>query len=273
MAKTPLIKIENFYLKREDLNDTGSAKDRSLLLQVQYLKSQGFHHAVISSTGNAAISASHFCQINQIKLTVFLSPNINPKKLELIKNHPCEIIFSPKPISDAIKFSKNQPAYLLRQSTDPQALIGYQEIGRELIDQIPQVTSIFIPVGSGTTLLGISQSIPSSVKIFAIQPATNCPLSKIFDQDYQPESQVITDAITVKFLPLKSKIIETIKRTQGTGLVVQNSDILSAQKYLKSHQINTSLEGAMALSGLQKAQKLNIDIGDYPVILLTGCQR
>lgn len=273
MSNTPLIKLENIYFKREDLNETGSAKDRAIIFQIENLKKQGFNQAVISSTGNAAISASHFCHLNQIELTVFLSPKVNPAKLALIKKNPCQIIFSDKAISDAFKFAKKNNYYLLRQSTDPSALVGYQEIAKELVEEIPQITSIFIPVGSGTTLFGISKSLNPSVKIFAIQPASNCPLSKIFDQDFQPENENITDAISVKYLPLKPQLISTIKNSSGTALVVQNKDIIEAKNELELKQIKTSLEGAMALAGLKKALKNKIEIGSYPVILLTGCQR
>ena len=257
MSNTPLIKLENIYFKREDLNETGSAKDRAIIFQIENLKKQGFNQAVISSTGNAAISASHFCHLNQIELTVFLSPKVNQNKLALIKKNPCQIVFSDKPISDAIKFAKKNNSYLLRQSTDPSALIGYQEIGKELSKELPQITSIFIPVGSGTTLLGISQTLNSSVKIFAIKP----------------ENTILTDALTVKYQPLKNKIISTVKNSKGSELVIQNEDILEAQKELESKQIKTSSEGAMAFAGLKKAIENQLEIGSYPVVLLTGCQR
>lgn len=273
MTPTPLIKLENIYLKREDKNLTGSAKDRAISCQIQNLINKNFKEAVISSTGNAAISASYFCSLYNIKLTIFLSPKVDKEKLELIKNYTNNIFFSDKPISQAFKYSKKNNAYLLRQSTDPSALIGYHEIGKELLEQLTTLTSIFIPVGSGTTLLGISQALPSTVKVFAIQPANNCPLSKLFDQDYIFESNSVTDALTVKTLPLKSQILEKIKSSNGTGLIVQNSDILNAQDLLKKNNIITSNESALALAGLHKALKQNISIGDYPVVLLTGAQR
>jgi len=257
MANTPLIKSENIYLKREDLNITGSAKDRAIVFQIENLKKQGFKSAVISSTGNAAISALHFCKLNNIDLTVFLSQKINQKKLEEIKKLTKNIKFSLKPISDAFKFSQKNNAYYLRQSTDPSALIGYQEIGKELIQELPQITSIFIPVGSGTTLLGISQTLTPSVKIYAIKP----------------ENTILTDALTVKYQPLKNKIISAVKNSKGSDLIVQNEDILEAQKELESKQIKTSSEGAMAFAGLKKAIENQLEIGSYPVVLLTGCQR
>lgn len=273
MTKTPLIKLDNCYLKREDQNQTGSAKDRAVKEQIKQIKKLKLNQAVTSSTGNAAISAAYFCQQNNINLTVFLSPKINPQKLSIIKKYPCEIKISLQPISNAIKFSKSKNAYLLRQSTDPIALTGYQQISQEIKKQIPQITSIFIPVGSGTTLLGIAQSLPKSVKIFAVQSAANCPISKIFDLSYIPEKKLLTDALSAKFIPQKEQIINVIKNSPGHGLVIQNREILLADKFLKSHKIITSFEGALTLAGFYKAVNKKLNPGKYPVILLTGAKR
>ena len=273
MTNTPLVKLENFYLKREDQNLTGSAKDRAIPVQIENLKKHNFTHAVISSTGNAAISAAYFCQQKSIGLTIFLSPHVSPEKLNLLKKYDHEIIFSNQSISDAIKFSKAQNAYLLRQSTDPSSLLGYQNIAFDLIEQLPQITSLFIPVGSGTTLIGISQKLPSQVKIFAAQSAANPTISKFFDSDFIPETRIITDALSVKFLPQKKQIIDIIKNTHGFALTLQNEAIISASSYLNSKKIVTSLEGSLAFAAYQKALKLKLDIGDFPVILLTGAKR
>ncbi len=273
MTNTPLIKLDNFYLKREDKNITGSAKDRALPLQINNLKDKGFNKAVISSTGNAAISAAYFCQQKKIELTIFLSQKISPQKLSLLKQFSCEIIFSQKPISEAIKFSKQNQAYLLRQSTDPIALFGYQLIGKEIMYQLPQVTSIFIPIGSGTTLLGLTQKIPKSIPIYGVQSAANCPISKMFDQDFSKENRLITDALSARYLPQKKLIINTINNHQGFVFTIQNQDIIMASHFLESKNIVTSLEGALSLAAFQKAQKNNYLTGDYPIILLTGSKR
>ena len=257
MSNTPLIKLENVYLKREDLNETGSAKDRAIIFQIENLKKQAFTSAVISSTGNAAISAAHFCKLNNIDLTIFVSPKINKNKFDLLKKNSNQIFITDQPISESIKFSKKNHSYFFRQSTDSSALIGYQEIGKELMSELPQITSLFVPVGSGTTLLGIYQALNSSVKIFAIKP----------------ENTTLTDALTVKYQPLKNKIISAVKNSKGSELIIQNNEILEAQKILKSNKIQTSLESALAFAGYKKALKNNLEIGNYPVIILTGCQR
>jgi len=273
MTNTPLVKLDDFYLKREDQNTTGSAKDRAIIVQIENLKKNGFTKAVISSTGNAAISAAYFCQQNQIDLTIFLSDNVNPKKLEILKQYPSEIILAKKPISEAIKFSKKNSSYLLRQSTDPTALLGYAQIGQEIVDEFPQITSIFIPIGSGTTLLGISQKLPPSVKIFGAQSVANCPISKNFDQNFTPEIRLITDALSAKFIPQKNKIIDTIKKSNGFSFAIQNEAIISANQFLESKNIFTSLEGSLVFAAFQKAKQNNFEVGNFPVILLTGAKR
>jgi threonine dehydratase len=249
---TPLINYDGVYLKREDLNITGSAKDRAIPAQLlPHIK-----HAVISSSGNAAISAQHFCRLNNIKLTIFVSPHTDPKKLALLDNYQ----ISQQPISDAFKFAKNNKATFIRQSTDPNALIGYQSIGKEIVLQCPQITSLFIPVGSGTTLLGISQVLPKSVKIFAVQPASHCPIASKFDHHYTPEVKTSTDALSVKMLPLKGQVILAC----FSGVVIQDQDI--------KNSIDTSAEGNLAFAGYQKVKDTQ-PVGDFPVILLTGTKR
>lgn len=273
MTNTPLVKLDNFYLKREDKNVTGSAKDRSLPLQIDNLKKNNITKAVISSTGNAAISAAYYCQQKKVELTIFLSPKISPQKLSLLKQFPSEIILSLKPISDAIKFSKQNQAYLLRQSTDPVSLIGYQQIAKEIITQLPQTTSIFVPIGSGTTLIGISQKTPLNIPIFGAQSAANCSVSKLFDTDYKKEFRLITDALSAKFLPQKKLLIDSINKSKGFVFTIQNDAIVLASHYLESKNIITSLEGALSLAAYQKALKNNYPVGDFPVILLTGSKR
>ncbi|MFA5895187.1 MAG: PLP-dependent lyase/thiolase [Candidatus Shapirobacteria bacterium] len=265
---TPLNCFDDIYFKREDLSITGSAKDRAIPFQIESLITQGFTQAVISSTGNAAISAQYFCDQKNIHLTVFVSPNTSEAKLSLLKNFQVSL----KPVSDAIKYAKANNSYLLRQSTDESALIGYGDLGKEILEQVPNISSIFFPVGSGATLVGVAQVMPKNVKVFAIQSAFNCPITKSFDPSYVTETINLTDALTAKFVPLKPRVHNILKSTGGTGLVVTNQEIKSAQTKLESYGIQSSYEGGLTLAGLIKA-KNNFDIGKKPVVIITGTKR
>ena len=84
---TPLTKIDHLYFKREDQNITGSAKDRVIPQIIKFIAKNNFKEAVISSTGNAAISAQYFCDKFNIPLKIFVSSKTNPNKLKLLKNY------------------------------------------------------------------------------------------------------------------------------------------------------------------------------------------
>lgn len=267
---TPLIPFNNVFLKREDQNLTGSAKDRAISFQVEYMKKNGYNQAVVSSTGNAALSAQYFCNKFNINLTIFVSPHINKQKKSLLTDY--SVNSSPTPISDAFKFAKDNHAYFLRQSTDPIALNGYSQISQELLIQLPDITSIFIPVGSGATLVGISKLLPKKVKLYAVQPASHCPIASYFDSQYTPETSTSTDALSVKLLPLKNQLITAIKNSTGKGVIVQDKDLIDCQNQLINQNIITSAEGALALAGYCKVMKYE-NVGKFPVILLSGAKR
>ncbi len=274
MPTTRLQKFKKAYLKREDQNQTGSVKDRALPVQIKNLKEKGFKQAVISSTGNAALSAVHFCQKEDIVLHIFLSPKVNLKKKAKIENLNQNIHITKTPIKESFRFSKANSAYLLRQSTDPYALIGYQDLGKELVKQLPKISSVFFPVGSGTTLLGTHQGIKAlcshPVKIFAVQPASHAPISSIFDPNTKSEKTTSTDALSVKFLPLKEKIIDALSQTNGDAFTISEKKLQLAASILKKNDIKTSYEGALSYAGYRKARALKIDLGPNPVVLLTG---
>ena len=267
MIPTPLTKIDQFYLKREDLNPTGSAKDRALSIQIPAMISRLYTKAVISSTGNAAISANYYCQKHHLDLTIFVSPKITPEKSHLLTG--TKLVISPTPIKDAFSFAKKNQAFYLRQSTDPNSFLGYQQIAQELLHQLPQISSIFIPVGSGTTLVGISQKLPKNVPIYIVQPANNCPLASHFDHQYVPEKTSCTDALGVKYLPLKKEVISAA----ANGLVVQDEDTQKAINSLTDHHLLLAPETALAIAGYYKAVNRHFPVGDYPVILSTGTRR
>ncbi len=276
MTTTPITKSGSFFLKREDLNPTGSAKDRAIISQLENLKRLGFTHAVISSTGNAAISAQHYCLKYHLPLVIYLPKTVSPQKLKLISanaNSDCQVNLSSTPITDAFRHAKTTHAYLLRQSTDPFALTGYQSIGREIGQQLPTATSLFAPVGSGATLLGLSAGLLPQVRLFAVQPASNPTICSYFEHNFRHESKNLCDALTVKHTPLKKPLIEAIIKSRGSGLVISNQEITSASSFLSRHQLNVSLEGALALAGYLRAAKTGLDVGNFPVILITGQKR
>lgn len=270
---TPLVGVEGIYFKCEFKNPTGSHKDRAFCLQITRLKEQGIKKAVISSSGNAAISAACYCQVANIDLVVFVSPNINRNKLKVLADLKCEIIETVKPVSDAFKFAQKNNAYNLRQSKDPKVSLAYETIAYEILGEKVIPDAIFLPVSSGTTLVGVGKGFAKKgykVPIFAVQTDAVNPVARQFDKDFKPaREKSLADAIVAKYTPLEDEIIKIIKETEGGGWVITNPEMKKARQWLIEHKLDCSYEGAATLAALWKAKKKGYEFKNS-VCILTG---
>lgn len=253
---TPIIRIGNIYFKREDQNPSGSVKDRSVIYQLAYAKQKGFKKGVISSSGNSAISLAYWSKKFGIKITAYLSSNADINKIKKLKSLGAKVVITNKPNSESFRHAKKERVYNFRQSTDPQAIKGYNELAKEIVHQIGNPEAIFFPVSSGTTLLGTGRNL-NGTKIFLAQSISHNPLSFIFDQKRNAGTKNLTKALVAKYIPLKRKIIELVKNSNGGGYTIDNDKIIMAKKWLNEHKIFTSNEGALALAAAIEAQNNN----------------
>jgi len=272
---SPIEKIGPLFLKREDLNPSGSVKDRALKAQIAHLQKKGFTAATISSTGNAAISAAHFCQKAKIDLEIFLSPKVKPAKLKLIKTLGFPVQLSPTPIKNAFRSAKEKKAYFLRQSTDPIAWQGYQTLGEEILSFPLPISAIFFPVGSGTTLYGTWLAFKKhkkNIPLIAVQPSAHAPIAGYF-QSFKKEKENPSDALSAKFLPLKEKLIQAIKESRGQGIVVSSKEFAETAALLKFQKFPAlGPETILAISAAYRYLAKNPHLPP-PLVIATGCPR
>lgn len=271
-GNTPLVAIGGIYFKCEFKNPTGSHKDRGFAVQIAKLKKDDIRTTVISSSGNAAISAANYCKLAGIELTVFLSPNINRNKLAVLEKLDCKIIKTKKSVSDAVKYAQEFSAYNLRQSQDPIAAEGFEAIATEIIEEI-NPDAVFIPVSSGTTLVGIAAGFKKQnchVQIHAIQTDVAHPIAGLFDQDFkETKEKSLADAIVAKYTPREDEVVKIIKQSEGFGWVITNEEMKLARQWLLKHKFDCSYEGAAALAAIWKARQKGYQLKN-PVCILTG---
>jgi threonine synthase len=263
---------DNIYFIHEYENPTGSVKDRGICFQMANLLSKGIKTACISSSGNAAISASRYAEVAGIKLTVFLSPKINKYKLNLIKTSGSNIVMTLKPVSEAIKYSKAKGIFNLRQSMDPYATYGFSTLAFELAEKIKNADAVFFPVSSATTLVGTAmglEKVNQRIALHAVQTEAVCPIGSVFDKEAVKQKESIADAIVAKYTPRQEEAINYIRKSKGAGWVVSDEQILYADNWLKQKNIICSFEGSMALAGLFKAMVKGYNYMN-PVCVLTG---
>lgn len=272
-GNTPEVEFDGIIFKREDQNPTGSIKDRGLAYQISKAYEAGHQALVISSSGNAAISAASYCRLAGIKLKVYVSPRINKGKLRKIKALGVEVETSEKAVSEAERFSKKNNVLNLRPSVEKFGSEGYKSLAFELDECLGKIDSLFVPVSSGTSFSGLGagyRELGYLPMMYAIQTTAVCPIASQFDFDYVPSKFSLADALVARVTKRKDEVLNLIRDSGGGAFVIDDDQITKAWRQLEAFGIETSAEGAVALAAVFKARKKGKNLGKKVVCLLTG---
>jgi len=274
------LNIPLLYIKREDLHPFGSHKGRSIPLMIEKYASEGWKNFVISSSGNAALAAALFIKEyntknpqNKLYLKIYTGYKIDKEKFarllqitylplnQKIKNFFLQIKPEIKirqtlnPKQSAFLAEKNSKTKNLRQSIDDTALLGYEQLAKEL-SQLPNLSAVFIPTSSGTTAQGLYLGFEKSnlkPEIYIIQT----PVCHPFVQNDLIETNSLAKAIVDKTARRKKEIANVLIQSGGEGLIVTDQELVSAEKIYKTFypEDKISYNSLLSLAGL--IQKLN----------------
>jgi len=275
------------FLKREDMHCYGSHKGRSIPVMMQKYIGDGQRNFVISSSGNSALAAALYTRdynikhpTEQITLTIFVGKKINQEKLDIIKTiitNNIEIKQISNPKQSAFLMDKNGKAKNLRQSTDKNALTGYEELTRELAE-IKNLAAVFVPTSSGTTAQGLYEGFKKTnlnPQIHIVQTDVCHPLVKNDSstplRSGRNDRASLANAIVDKVAHRKNKIKIVLKNSHGNGWIANNNDIRSAIKLVNdTEHVEISPNSALAIVGLQQALASGKIFTGTIVCLLTG---
>jgi len=181
------------YLKLEGSNPTGSYKDRMAKAIIEEAESRGTLKtgmSVIETTGGSTGSALAFvCAIKGYNFEAITSPIFAAEKLKTMSAFGAKLhlIESPSGGHDASLFpsmrklaeqlNERDDYYFSDQFNNPDAITGYQEMGEELLRQLPGGIDAFCgAVGSAGMLMGVSRVLKHhlpDVKVVALEPASS----------------------------------------------------------------------------------------------------
>lgn len=278
--QTPLEEVDGVYLKREDCNPTGSSKSRGVVWQVYALLQKDQSQAVISSSGNAAIAAAHYADLAGVHLHAFIAPTITDKKRAKLESTKAIIHVSEDPIRDAQAFAGEHRIPYIRQSEDPIAPKGFESLAGELLSQLETNKikiadcSIFFPVSSATTFVGFyrglqSLDLTSFPQLHVVQTQAVHPIASQFDRAFTRKARSVVGGIVARETAREQEALEAIEKTHGAGWVPLEDQVHKAQTWLINHKCNTSIEAALSLAGLWKAQNVKFPLNKCHIIIAT----
>lgn len=271
--------FKELIFKREDLNPNGSHKDRLLVYQVSQAKEKGERILVISSSGNAAVSAAAYCRLADIRLIIFVSPKTDKEKIAKMADLGAYVVISRHAQTLADLVSKKFKIKNLRPGADENSYYGLKSIAFEIFEHCGAVDAVFIPTSSASTVIAAAEAFDDLVQagemdkipaIYTVQTAKIHPIAGRFDKDFSEEKESLARGIAAKNIPEEKlgKVLAAIKNSGGGGAVVADADIMEARKMLEKNNIKTGYESAAGFAGaIKMREKVK---SKKVVVLLTG---
>ncbi|GAB6024813.1 hypothetical protein CHUAL_009933 [Chamberlinius hualienensis] len=167
------------YFKKEYLHYTGSFKERGARFTLLMLSSAQKRKGVIAaSAGNHALALSYHGQDLGIPVTVVM-PVVAPlMKVQLCKTYGANVIVRGKDIGEckemAMKMTVETGMTYINGYDHPHILAGQGTMGLEIVEQVPKIDAVVIPVGGAGLIAGTAVAIKSllpDVQIIGVEPA------------------------------------------------------------------------------------------------------
>lgn len=167
------------YLKTENLQVTGSFKVRGAYYKMSRLTADEKARGVVAcSAGNHAQGVALAARENGIKAVICLPDGAPISKIEATKSYGAEVCLVPGVYDDAYNKAlslRDEEGYtFIHPFNDEYVIAGQGTIALEIIDQLPNLDAVIVPIGGGGLISGIAYTVKSmnpDVKVYGVQAA------------------------------------------------------------------------------------------------------
>lgn len=303
-GNTPLVKSHNLnksgnlFLKMEQLNPTGSFKDRFAAVETALMKQAGIKTFIATSSGNTGSALAAFSAKNGLRCLLFVNEIAPANKLNQMLVYGAQVfrvkdfgvtseLSAPifKRLKDLAEES-NSRLVISAYKYSPEGMEGVKTIAYEIVEQLGEVPQyVFIPVGGGGLLSAIWRGfldlksrhlIEKLPRLVAVQPEFNdtvvTPLAENASAAREVTTTTAISGLAVQVDIDASLALKSVRESNGFGVSVTDEEIYEAQRKLSlSEGIYVEPAGATATAGYLKAvsQKIISD-NEKSVCILTG---
>ena len=243
------------WLKTENLQITGSFKVRGAYYRMSQLSDEEKAKGVIAcSAGNHAQGVALAAAKNGIKSIICLPDGAPISKVEATKSYGAEVCLVKGVYDDAYAEAlrqRDEYGYtFIHPFDDENVIAGQGTIGLELLEQIPDLDAVIVPIGGGGLISGIAfalKSLNPKIKVYGVQAAGAPSMYKsVKDGGIQRLDSVstIADGIAVKEPGVNT--FEIVSKYVDAIVTVSDDEISAAILALMEQQKLVS-EGAGAV--------------------------
>jgi len=266
------------YLKLEAELPTGSFKVRGALWSLATrLKRGSVEEVIASSTGNHGAAVAYAAKLLGIKARIFLPAGCNPVKRRKIASLGAEIVECggadlAAAFQLATEYAKRPGVYFLNDATDVDLPAGPGTIGCEILEQLPEVGSIVVPMGDTALIRGIAaaaKQIAPRVRIIGVQAERAPAYFRSWKEDRVVGTETcdtIADGLATR-TPDEANVRDMKKLVDDVVLVSEEQMLQAIEILLVDEHVLAEPAGAASIAALLNAGS---EFGDNVVLVVSG---
>ena len=197
------------YLKTEDLQNTGSFKVRGAYIKIASLTPQERACGVIaSSAGNHAQGVALAAKAFGVPATIVMPAGAPLSKVMATRELGANVVLHGTVYDDAYaearRIQEETGATFIHPFDDPMVIAGQGTIGLEIMDDLPDVKTIVVPIGGGGLASGVAAAVKMlhpNVRVVGVQAAGAAGMKASLDAGHVvalESAETIADGIAVK---------------------------------------------------------------------------
>ena len=267
------------HLKLESMHRTGSFKERGALNRLMVAGPEERTRGVITmSAGNHAQALAYHARRLGIAATVVM-PVVTPLiKVSRTRALGAKVVLHGATLDDsAVEARRRVEAdglTLVHPFDDDQVIAGQGTVGLELAEQVPELTTVVVPIGGGGLISGIAialKSLRPEVRVIGVEPEAAASARAARDAGERTvldSVETMADGVAVK--RVGERTFPLIERFVDDIVTVSEDEIASAiVSMLEQDRIVVEGAGAVGVAALATG-KVGMSRGDDVAVVISG---
>jgi threonine dehydratase len=269
---------QQIYLKLENLQMTGSFKERGALNRIAMLTpEQAARGVVAASAGNHAQGVAYHATTRGIRSLIVMPLATPLVKVTATREFGAEVVLYganyDEACEEATRICAAEGMTFIHPFDDPIVMAGQGTIALELLEQVPELQAVVVPIGGGGLIGGIACAIKESrpdIRVIGVQTSRLPSMAAAVEQHHPvtlESSTTIADGIAVRragdiTFPVVAKYVDEI-------VTVDEDEIASAILVLLERE-KTLAEGAGATALAALLQKKTTLKAEHTAVIVSA---
>ena len=260
------------HLKAELFQKTGSFKVRGVLNRTAALTEDERRRGVVTwSAGNHAQAVAWASAREGIDCLVVMSAQASPTKVEATRGYGAAVDLEAPDHSAAyerlLDVVEKTGRVFVHPFDDPLVVAGQGTVGLEILEDVPDVATVVVPVGGGGLVAGIVSALDGRARVVAVEPegAQGFRVGLEAGRSVHVETNTIADGLAPPFageLPLQ------ICRGVVDSVLVTDDEIADAMRFLFTRaKLACEPAGAAAVAAIRAGK---VDLAGPTVAVVSG---